>query len=200
MVYLKTDEEVELLRESALLVGATLAEAAKLIKPGVTPLEIDKIAEEFIRDNNAEPGFLGYGGFPNTLCSSLNEAVVHGIPTDKPLEDGDIISFDCGVKKNGYYGSLVWDGKNYKKSILMEIPYHVKISKGDTIVTSGFSAIFPGEILIGVISDSQLTKGSNFHTISVRLFNDLKSLSYVYIIENLLKKEQINLENISEND
>lgn len=104
MVKLKTAEEIELLREAALIVSKTLGMVAKEIKPGVTPLEIDKKAEEFIRDHGAEPGFLGFGGFPNSLCMSLNEAVVHGIPTDKPLEEGDIISVDCGAVKNGYYG------------------------------------------------------------------------------------------------
>lgn len=107
-IRLKTDEEVELIRESSLLVGRTLAEVAALIKPGVTTLQLDAIAEEFIRDNGAEPGFKGYGGFPNTLCASLNEAVVHGIPNDHPLEDGDIISLDCGVLKNGFYGDSAY--------------------------------------------------------------------------------------------
>lgn len=103
-IRIKTDEEVELIRESSLLVGRTLAEVAALIKPGVTTLQLDTIAEEFIRDNGAEPGFKGYGGFPNTLCASLNEAVVHGIPNDRPLENGDVISLDCGVLKNAFYG------------------------------------------------------------------------------------------------
>jgi methionyl aminopeptidase len=107
-IRLKTDEEVELIRESSLLVGRTLAEVAALIKPGVTTLQLDAIAEEFIRDNGAEPGFKGYGGFPNTLCASLNEAVVHGIPNDRPLQDGDIISLDCGVLKNGFYGDSAY--------------------------------------------------------------------------------------------
>ena len=104
----KTDEEVELIRESSLLVGRTLAEVAALIKPGVTTLQLDAVAEEFIRDNGAEPGFKGYGGFPNTLCASLNEAVVHGIPNDRPLENGDVISLDCGVLKNGFYGDSAY--------------------------------------------------------------------------------------------
>lgn len=108
MIYFKTDEEIELLRESSLLVGKTLAEVAKLIKPGVTTLQLDKIAEEFIRDNGAEPGFLGYGGFPNTLCTSVNEAVVHGVPNDKPLVDGDIVSVDCGTLMNGFYGDSAY--------------------------------------------------------------------------------------------
>ena len=103
-IRIKTDEEVELIRESSLLVGRTLAEVAALIKPGATTLQLDAVAEEFIRDNGAEPGFKGYGGFPNTLCASLNEAVVHGIPHDRPLENGDVISLDCGVLKNGFYG------------------------------------------------------------------------------------------------
>jgi methionyl aminopeptidase len=108
MIYFKTDEEIELLRESSSLVGKTLAEVAKLIEPGVTTLQLDKIAEEFIRDNEAVPGFKDYGGFPNTLCASLNEAVVHGIPNDKPLQDGDIISLDCGTIKNGFYGDSAY--------------------------------------------------------------------------------------------
>ena len=107
-IRIKTDEEVELIRESSLLVGRTLAEVAALIKPGVTTLQLDAVAEEFIRDNSAEPGFKGYGGFPNTLCASLNEAVVHGIPNDRPLENGDVISLDCGVLKNGFYGDSAY--------------------------------------------------------------------------------------------
>ena len=107
-IRIKTDKEVELIRESSLLVGRTLAEVAALIKPGVTTLQLDAVAEEFIRDNGAEPGFKGYGGFPNTLCASLNEAVVHGIPNDRPLENGDVISLDCGVLKNGFYGDSAY--------------------------------------------------------------------------------------------
>lgn len=104
MVILKTREEIELMRESALSVSKTLGMLAKEIKPGVTSLYLDKLAEEFIRDNGGLPGFKGLYGFPNTLCMSLNAAVVHGIPTDVPLEEGDIISVDCGVLKNGFYG------------------------------------------------------------------------------------------------
>lgn len=104
MVILKTREEIELMRESALSVSRTLGMLAKEIKPGVTSLYLDKLAEEFIRDNGGIPGFKGLYGFPNTLCMSLNAAVVHGIPTDIPMEEGDIISVDCGVLKNGYYG------------------------------------------------------------------------------------------------
>ena len=107
-IRIKTYEEVELIRESSLLVGRTLAEVATLIKPGVTTLQLDTIAEEFIRDNGAAPGFKGYGGFPNTLCASLNEAVVHGIPNDRPLKNGDVISLDCGVLKNGFYGDSAY--------------------------------------------------------------------------------------------
>ena len=104
MATLKTRDQIELMRESALVVSRTLGEVAKLIKPGVTPLELDKVAEEYIRSQGAVPGFLGYGGFPNTLCISVNEQVVHGIPSDSPLKEGDIISVDCGAIKNGYYG------------------------------------------------------------------------------------------------
>lgn len=107
-IFYKTDEEIELIKESSLLVGKTLAEVAKKIKPGVTTLELDRLAEEFIRDNDAIPGFLGMYDFPNTLCTSLNSAVVHGIPNNIPLKDGDIISVDCGVLKNGFYGDVAY--------------------------------------------------------------------------------------------
>ncbi|WP_297516933.1 type I methionyl aminopeptidase [Flavobacterium sp.] len=104
MIQPKTREEIEIMRESALLVSKTLGEIAKVIQPGVTTLQLDKLAEEFIRDHGAEPGFLGMYGFPNTLCVSPNAQVVHGIPSNKPLEEGDVISVDCGVLKNGFYG------------------------------------------------------------------------------------------------
>ncbi|MCL1942521.1 MAG: type I methionyl aminopeptidase [Candidatus Azobacteroides sp.] len=108
MIYLKTDEEIELLRESNLLVGKTLGEVAKHIRPGCTTKQLDKIAEQFIRDHGAVPGFLGYGGFPGTLCTSVNEQVVHGIPGGYVLQEGDIISVDCGVLKNGFYGDSAY--------------------------------------------------------------------------------------------
>ena len=104
MVKIKTPEEIEIMRESALIVSKTLGLIAKEIKPGVTTLQLDKIAEEFIRDNGGIPGFLGLYDFPNTLCMSPNQQVVHGIPNNKPLKNGEIISVDCGVLKNGYYG------------------------------------------------------------------------------------------------
>ncbi|MFP4092226.1 MAG: type I methionyl aminopeptidase [Cyclobacteriaceae bacterium] len=104
MIYYKSKEEIEMMRESAQIVSRTLGLMAQEIKPGVTPLYLDKLAEEYIREQGAVPGFLGLYGFPNTLCMSLNEAVVHGIPSNKPLQDGDIISIDCGAVKNGFYG------------------------------------------------------------------------------------------------
>lgn len=104
MIIPKSREEIEMMRESALIVSKTLGMLAPEIKPGVTTLKLDKLAEEFIRDHGAEPGFLGLYDFPNTLCMSPNAQVVHGIPNDKPLQDGDIISIDCGAKKNGFYG------------------------------------------------------------------------------------------------
>ncbi|WP_353779825.1 type I methionyl aminopeptidase [Winogradskyella sp. 3972H.M.0a.05] len=104
MIIAKTLEEIELMRESALVVSRTLGILAKEVKPGVTTLQLDKIAEEYIRDQGAIPGFLGLYDFPNTLCVSPNEQVVHGIPNDTPLEEGDIISIDCGAILNGFYG------------------------------------------------------------------------------------------------
>lgn len=100
----KTPEEIELLRQSALLVSKTLGMLASEIRPGVSSLHLDGLAEAFIRDHGGEPGFLGMYDFPNTLNMSPNAQVVHGIPTDEPLMDGDIISVDCGVLMNGYYG------------------------------------------------------------------------------------------------
>ena len=104
MIKIKTEAEIELMRESALIVSKALGLIAKEVKPGVSTLYLDKLAEEFIRDNGAEPGFLGLYDFPNTLCMSPNSQIVHGIPNDAPLEDGDIISIDCGALKNGFYG------------------------------------------------------------------------------------------------
>ena len=104
MIYYKTEEEIDLIRESSLLVAKTLAEIAGLIKPGITTQALDEIAEEFIRDNGGMPAFKGYNGFPNTLCVSPNDKVVHGIPNGRALKDGDILSVDCGVVMNGYYG------------------------------------------------------------------------------------------------
>ena len=102
MIYLKTDEEIELLRISNQIVAKTLAEIAKVIKPGVSTADLDKIAEEYIRDNGGVPGFLGYHGYPKSICTSVNDEVVHGIPSEKViLKDGDIVSVDCGVYKNG---------------------------------------------------------------------------------------------------
>jgi methionyl aminopeptidase len=107
-IHYKTEEEIELIRESSLLVGKTLAEVAKIIKPGITTLDLDAIAEEFIRDNGAEPTFKGYDGFPNSLCTSVNDVVVHGIPDNRPLENGDVVSVDCGVFKNGFNGDSAY--------------------------------------------------------------------------------------------
>jgi len=104
MIIIKTHEEIELMRESALIVSKTLGMLAKEVKPGVSTLYLDKLAEDFIREQGAIPGFLGLYDFPNTLCMSPNAQIVHGIPNDKPMEDGDIISIDCGALKNGFYG------------------------------------------------------------------------------------------------
>lgn len=108
MIQLKTKEEIKLMYESAQIVSKTLGILAKEISPGVSLIHLDKIAEEFIRDQGAEPGFLGLYDFPNTLCMSPNDQVVHGIPNNYTLKDGDIISIDCGALKNGYYGDQAY--------------------------------------------------------------------------------------------
>ena len=109
MILIKTADEIELLRESNQLVSKTLAELAKYIKPGVSTERLDQIAEAFIRDHGAVPGFLGYQGYPKTLCTSVNSEVVHGIPSGKViLKEGDQLSVDCGVVKSGFYGDTAF--------------------------------------------------------------------------------------------
>ena len=108
MIYYKSEEEIDLVRESSLLVAKTHAEIARHIKPGISSLKLDVIAEEFIRDNGGEPAFKGYNGFPCTLCASPNEVVVHGIPNNYPIDDGSILSIDCGVLMNGFYGDSAY--------------------------------------------------------------------------------------------
>jgi methionyl aminopeptidase len=108
MIAIRTTEEIEILRQCNLLVSKTLAEVARGIKPGVTTLELDRIAYEFIRDHKAVPAFLGYRGYPNTLCTSVNHQIVHGIPSAYALKEGDIVSVDCGVMYNGYFGDSAY--------------------------------------------------------------------------------------------
>ena len=108
MVVLKTYKEIDIMRESSLLVARTHAELAKVIRPGITSLYLDNLAEEFIRDNGGVPGFKGYNNFPYTLCISENEEVVHGMPSNKEIKNGSILSIDCGVLMNGYYGDSAY--------------------------------------------------------------------------------------------
>jgi methionyl aminopeptidase len=109
MIFLKSDEEIDLLRLSNQIVAKTLAEMAKIIAPGISTEQLNKVADEFIRDNGGVPGFLGYHGFPKSICTSVNEQVVHGIPSEKViLEDGDIVSVDCGVFMNGFHGDSAY--------------------------------------------------------------------------------------------
>ena len=108
MIKVKTGEEIDLLRENALLVSKTLAEVGRHIAPGVSTKTLDRIAETFIRDHGAEPAFLGYEDFPATLCISLNSTVVHGIPSDEELKEGDIVSVDCGTRYKGYCGDSAY--------------------------------------------------------------------------------------------
>ncbi|MDE6624367.1 MAG: M24 family metallopeptidase, partial [Alistipes sp.] len=109
MIFLKTDEEIELLRENNILVSKTLAEVGRHIRPGVTTKELDRIAEDFIRAHGAVPAFLGYQGFPASLCISVNEQVVHGIPSENcVLKEGDIVSVDCGTFMKGFVGDSAY--------------------------------------------------------------------------------------------
>ena len=108
MIYYKTADEIELIRHNCLMVSEVLTLVGRELKPGITGKQLDQKAEEYIRDNDAVPGFKGYGGFPATLCVSINEAVVHGIPSDYEFKDGDIVSVDCGVFKNEYFGDAAF--------------------------------------------------------------------------------------------
>jgi methionyl aminopeptidase len=108
MAQIKTDIEIEKIRKSSLLVGKTIAEVARIMRPGISTIELDKIAETFIRDNGALPAFKGYHGFPGTLCISINEVVVHGIPGKRELVDGDLVSIDCGTIIDGYFGDSAY--------------------------------------------------------------------------------------------
>jgi methionyl aminopeptidase len=112
MIYLKSENEINLMRESAQLVSRTLAEVARHVNPGTKTIKLDQTAEEYIKKNNARPAFKGYGGsknpFPGTLCISVNEQVVHGFPGEYVLQENDIVSIDCGVEKNGYFGDSAY--------------------------------------------------------------------------------------------
>jgi methionyl aminopeptidase len=127
MIAIRTAEEIEILRQCNLLVSKTLAEVARCMQPGVTTLELDRRAYEFIRDHKAVPACLGYKGFPNTLCTSVNHQVVHGIPSAYALKEGDIVSVDCGVMYNGYFGDSAYTfavGKvSEKVRHLMKVTY-----------------------------------------------------------------------------
>src|SRR4051812_1474690 len=108
MIHYKTREEVELVRQSCLLVSDTLAVVASILKPGMTTLEVDRLAEEFILDNKGVPSFKNYKGFPYTSCISVNDAIVHGFPTKNVIKEGDVVSVDLGVYKNGFHGDSAY--------------------------------------------------------------------------------------------
>jgi methionyl aminopeptidase len=120
MIHYKTKEEIELIRHSAQLVSATLAEVARQLKPGMSTLEVDAIAETFIRDHGAVPSFKNYKGFPATCCISVNEAIVHGIPNQYIIKEGDVVSVDVGVYANGFHGDSAYT------FAVGEVPAHVQ--------------------------------------------------------------------------
>jgi methionyl aminopeptidase len=121
MIHFKTEKEIDIIKQSSLIVGKTLAEVAKLIKPGVMCKVLDTVAEEFIRDNGAVPSFKGYNGFPATLCISVNDVIVHGIPNNYELQTGDIVAVDCGAKKNGFHADYAYTFEVGKATMKFEI-------------------------------------------------------------------------------
>jgi methionyl aminopeptidase len=140
MALIKNEIEIEKIRTSSLLVGKTIAEVARHIKPGVTTLALDKIAEEFIRDHKAKPAFKGYHGFPATLCISVNEVVVHGIPGKRELKEGDLISIDCGTIIDGYFGDSAFSFGVLPMAVELELLMkrtHDSLLKAIGILSSG---------------------------------------------------------------
>lgn len=139
-VNLRSKEEIEKIRQSSLLVSKTHAEVAKFLQPGMKTIELDKIAEEFIRDNGGIPAFKGYHGFTGSLCISVNEEVVHGIPGNRVIEEGDIVSVDCGVLMNGYYGdsaySFAMPGISEENINLLKVTLE-SLKKGITFAAPG---------------------------------------------------------------
>ncbi len=140
MALIKTEIEIEKIRTSSLLVGKTIAEVARHIKPGVTTLALDKIAEEFIRDHKAKPAFKGYHGYPATLCISVNEVVVHGIPGKRELKEGDLVSIDCGTIVDGYFGDSAFSFGLVPMTVELELLMkrtHDSLLKGIEIIAAG---------------------------------------------------------------
>jgi methionyl aminopeptidase len=163
MIYYKTKEEIELIKESSLLVSRTIAEVGKIIRPGVSLLKLDKVAEEFIRDHGARPAFKNYKGFPNTLCISMNEQVVHGIPTNRELNDNDVVSVDCGAELNGFYCDTAYTYlmANVKPAIFtMCVESKVALYKGISQATVGNRT---GDI--GFAIQDYLERGLKYHLV-----------------------------------
>lgn len=158
MIYYKTKDEIELIRKSSLLVSDTLALIAGIIQPGVTTLDLDRQAEAFIRDHGAQPSFKGYRGFPNTLCISVNDEVVHGIPSKREIKNGDVVSVDCGVYKNGFHGDSAYTFLVGEVSI--EAVNLAKVTK--ECVFRGIEAAVPGN-RIGDISYAVQQYAEKFH-------------------------------------
>ena len=160
---LKSIEEIEKIRESALVVSQTLGMLASEIKPGITSLFLDNLAETFILDNLCKPGFKGYNGFPNTLCISINEQVVHGIPNNNPLKDGDIVSIDCGVIKDGFYGDHAYTFK--VGDVGKEVESLLEITKESLYI--GIKSLIPGNN-VGDIGNSIQNFISKHHYVIVK--------------------------------
>ena len=124
MIHYKTPEEIEIMSDNAILVNQTHAALVPFIKPGVTLKYLDNLAYEFVKDHNAEPAFLDYNGFPASMCISVNDEIVHGIPTDKEVKEGDLLSLDFGVYKNGFYGDSA-----FTFPVAVSNPSHLKLLK-----------------------------------------------------------------------
>jgi len=155
MVYLKTEEELNIIREGSQILGKTHGEVAKLIKPGIKTSKLDKVAEEFIRDHGGSPSFKNYNGFPASLCISVNEVVVHGIPTEYRLKEGDVIGIDCGVYYKGFHTDMAQTLRVSTQNSKLKTQNYNKIDKflqaGEKAMWKGIKAAKPGN-RIGDIS------------------------------------------------
>ncbi|NBA87485.1 type I methionyl aminopeptidase [Emticicia sp. CRIBPO] len=159
VIYLKSPEDVEVIKQNGIILGKAQAEVAKKIAPGITTRALDKVAEEFILDNGGKPSFKNYNGFPATLCISVNEVVVHGIPGGRELKDGDVVSIDCGVYKGGYHADSAYTYMvGEVKSEVVEL---LRVTKQS--LYEGIKQVKPGN-RIGDVSYAiqSLTEGHNY--------------------------------------
>ena len=186
-VFYKTKAEIELMRNANLVVSKTLAHVASILKPGVTGKDIDKSAEEFIRDHGGRPAFKGYNGFPASLCVSYNDIVVHGIPSQREFKETDVVSVDCGVELEGFYGDAA-----FTFALLAINSYsakkHKSIGLDSNFIT--ISSELKGKVLLFSVSNSTNTISTTLkHENGIGLQNVERRLNLLYEGKHKLKSK-----------